>query len=104
MAQFDVYRNVNPRTKKEIPYLLDVQADLLASLATRVVVPLFTVSAMGTPVKHLTPKFRIDDTEVVMSTAQLAGVDQQILGEKIGSLAEQREDIIAALDFLLTGF
>lgn len=104
MAQFDLYRNTNPRTRDDIPYLLDVQADLLASLATRVVVPLFTVSAMGKPVKHLTPGFSIANVDLVMSTAQLAGVDQKILGEKVGSLAEHREEIIAALDFLFTGF
>jgi toxin CcdB len=104
MAQFDVYQNRNPRTRNEIPYLLDVQADLLASLATRVVVPLFAVTAMEMPVKHLTPRFKIDSTDVVMSTAQLAGVDQQVLGVKVGSLAVHREEIIAALDFLFTGF
>ena len=40
MAQFDVYRNPNPATRARIPYLLDVQSDLLEPLATRVVVPL----------------------------------------------------------------
>ena len=29
MAQFDVYENRNPVTKKKFPYLLDVQTDLL---------------------------------------------------------------------------
>ena len=38
MAQFDVYHNPNPATRKTIPYLLDVQADLLDAMATRVVV------------------------------------------------------------------
>ena len=40
MAQFDVYRNTNSATRKSIPYVLDVQTDLLDTLATRVVVPL----------------------------------------------------------------
>ena len=40
MAQFDVYLNPNAATRKIIPYLLDVQADLLDTLSTRVVVPL----------------------------------------------------------------
>ena len=29
MPQFAVYRNKNPKTKGEIPYLLDIQSDLL---------------------------------------------------------------------------
>lgn len=40
MPQFDVYRNRNPRSRRSIPYLLDVQSDLLTALSTRVVVPL----------------------------------------------------------------
>jgi toxin CcdB len=39
-----------------------------------------------------------------MSTAELAGVSRQILGDKVGSLKAERNAIIAALDFLFTGF
>ena len=104
MAQFDVYENQNPETKKYIPYLLDVQADLLDDLSTRVVVPLITAAAMGKAAKHLNPKFKILRTNVIMSTAELAGVDLRILGDKVCSLKEHRTEIIAALDFLFTGF
>lgn len=104
MAQFDVYINPNLATKQSIPYLLDVQADLLNNLTTRVVVPLITVSAMGKAAKHLNPQFKIKRTSVVMSTAELAGVNLHVLGEKVCSLKEQRNEIIAALDFLFTGF
>ena len=59
MAQFDVYENQNQETNQANPYLLDVQAELLDNLATRVVVPLITASAMGKAVKHLNPQFEI---------------------------------------------
>ncbi|HBA89025.1 MAG TPA: plasmid maintenance protein CcdB [Geobacter sp.] len=104
MAQFDVYENNNLQTKKKVPYLLNVQADLLAPLTTRVVVPLVSMSAIGKPVARLNPQFTIKGITVVMSTAQLAGVDKKILGEKVGSLKERRDEIIAALDFLFVGF
>jgi toxin CcdB len=104
MAQFDVYANPNPETKQSIPYLLDVQADLLDNLTTRVVVPLVTVSAMGKAATLLNPRFKIKRTSVIMSTAELAGVNQHVLGEKVCSLKGQRSEIIAALDFLFTGF
>jgi toxin CcdB len=104
MAQFDVYENPNPETKKSIPYLLDVQADLLDNLATRAVVPLITVAAMGKAAEHLNPQFKIRRSTVVMSTAELAGVSRHVMGEKVCSLKEHRDEIIAALDFLFTGF
>lgn len=40
MSQFTIYRNHNARTKNRIPFLLDVQSDLLSDLGTRVVIPL----------------------------------------------------------------
>ena len=104
MAQFDVYSNPNSETKRAIPYLLDVQADLLNNLRTRVVIPLYSVSAMGKAAKHLNPRFSIKRTTVIMSTAELAGVTVNTLGDTVCSLKEHRNEIIAALDFLFTGF
>ena len=104
MAQFDVFENPNEETNQAVPYLLDVQADLLDTLSTRVVVPLVAASAMGKAVKHLNPEFTIRNTTVFMSTAELAGIPVASMGEKVGSLKAQRHEIIAALDFLFTGF
>ena len=104
MAQFDVYENPNKETNQIVPYLLDLQADLLDNLATRVVAPLVAAALMGGAVQHLNPRFKVKDNVVFMSTAELAGVPIGALGERVGSLREQRNEIIAALDFLFTGF
>lgn len=103
MPQFDVYRNANPQTCLEIPYLLDVQSDLLDPLATRVVVPLVLATEMNKPAKKLNPQFKIEDKTVVMSTAELAGISHRTLGDKVGTFKEQRAEIVAALDLLFTG-
>jgi len=103
MAQFDVYLNPGTDTRDAIPYLLDVQADLLDGLATRVVVPLISAGDMPVAARHLNPQFRIREAAVVMSTAELAGVSVRSLGEKVASLKDRRDEIIAALDLLFTG-
>jgi len=103
MAQFDVYLNPNGATNQAIPYLLDVQSDLLESLATRVVAPLVLAEAMGLSARQLNPKFTVHGVIVVMSTAELAGVPRRLLGKKVISLKQQRDEIIAALDLLFTG-
>jgi toxin CcdB len=103
MAQFDVYRNVNRKTATTIPYLLNVQADLLESLVTRAVVPLVLASEMSTPAKGLNPKIEIEGAAVIMSTAELAGISVRVLGERVTSLKRRRQEIMAALDLLFTG-
>lgn len=104
MAQFDVYENPNPATAKAIPYLVEVQSDLLDGLSTRVVIPLVSAKQMGKPARHLNPSFTINGKTVVLSTQELAGISKQHLGAKVASLAGHRQEILAALDFLFTGF
>ncbi|MBA3507601.1 MAG: CcdB family protein [Betaproteobacteria bacterium] len=104
MPQFDVYRNVNPATRKRVPYLLDVQSDLLETLLTRIVVPLYRPDVTrGKAISRLNPVFAIDGKELVMLTPELAGVPRKSLGEKMGNLAPQRTEIVAALDLVCTG-
>lgn len=104
MAQFDVYQNLNADTKRSVPYLLDVQADLLSELGTRVVVPLMSTEKINKMLRHLNPLFEIDGRQFVMSASELAGVSVQILGARVLSLKHQRSAIIEALDFLFVGF
>lgn len=104
MAQFDVYRNSNPASRAMIPFLLDVQSDMLEPLATRIVIPLVLASEMGKAAKYLNPPVEIEGVALVMSTAELAGVPSRLLGDKVLSLAHRRDEIIAALDFLFSGF
>lgn len=104
MAQFAVHWNTNPATQGIVPYLLDVQSDLIEDLGTRVVVPLYPVSAMkGEILRTLTPVFEIEDLQHVMMTPQLAGIPRKSLGAKVADLSPQRDQIIAALDLLITG-
>ncbi|MCG3705644.1 CcdB family protein [Aliarcobacter butzleri] len=101
MAQFDVYENLNEKSKQNIPYLLDIQNDVLKNLSTRVVIPLVITTQS---INFLNPEFTINQIDVILSTAEMASIPMEILGEKICSLKEKREEIIGAVDFLVTGF
>jgi toxin CcdB len=102
MAQFDIYENQNPRTNKFIPYLLDVQTELLDDLQTRVVVPI-SVTNNQKPITGLMPLLDINGSSYLMLTPQLAGIHKKELGNAITNLANARQDILNALDFLITG-
>lgn len=102
MAQFDVYENQNSRTQELFPYLLDVQTGLLDDLQTRVVVPLSQLNNQK-PISNLTPLLNINGNNYLMLTPQLAGINKKELGNAITNLADGRQDILNALDFLITG-
>jgi toxin CcdB len=105
VAQFGVYRNKSPRSKSTYPYLVDVQSDLLDELQTRVVIPLTKASALAKrPLSNLTPALRFDGEAYLLMTPLLAGVARTDLGSSTGTLADQRQMIVAAIDFLLMGF
>ncbi len=105
MAQFGVYRNKSPRSKSTFPFLVEVQSDLLDELQTRVVIPLTKCTALAKrPLSNLTPAIKFDGETYTLMTPQLAGVARSDLGSSTGTLADQREVIVAAIDFLLMGF
>lgn len=105
MARFDVYQNKGPLAAST-PYLVDVQAELLDALDSRVVIPLRHLKQFP-KVKlpeRLAPVFRIEGRDFVLETPKLAAVPRRALGNPITSLLYERERITASLDFLMQGF
>lgn len=105
MARFDVYRNTGVHSA-EIPYLLDVQSDLLHGLETRVVIPLRRRDRFpaATLPNNLTPTFKVEKVECILETPKLAAVPRRLLKKPVASLAASQFQITAALDFLFQGF
>lgn len=87
------------------PLLLNVQSDLLGELHTLVVIPLAKATAhSGTSVRYLMPTVPFEGEAYVLVTPELGAIARRDLGPAVGSLAERRDAIIAALDFLVSGF
>ncbi|PZX09881.1 CcdB family protein [Celeribacter halophilus] len=98
MARYDVYASPDGAG-----FLLDVQAELLDDLNTRVVVPLMSVVAAPAPARQLNPVFDIRSERYVMVTQFLSAVPVSILKTSVVSLAKHDREIDGALDMLLTG-
>lgn len=104
MAQFSVYQNKNKATQQAYPYLLSIQTDLLATMQTCVVVPLTSLQAIShQPMSKLTPILTVQGQDYCMMTPQLAGIHRRELGAEVAVLSAYQPDIIAAIDFLLSG-
>ena len=102
--QFDVYDNKNASTKKRFQYLLDVQADILSSLETRVVIPLSVeTESREIILTQLMPVLPVKGRQHVAITPQMAGVPVRELNGPVENLSRFRTEIIGALDMLVTG-
>ena len=105
MPQFAVYLNKNLRSRSVFPLLVDVQAELLRNLETRVVIPLVKGAAFTSyPLGLVMPTVEVDGESYVLVTPQLAGVSQWDLGPHTGSVAAHSHAIFTAMDILLRGF
>ena len=103
MARFEVRSNLNRATAARVPYLLELQADLLSGLGTCLVAPLVPAAEFGPAATRLNPRFRIGKRTLVMDTALMAGVPRKLLGERVVSLADRSGEILGAVDFLVSG-
>ena len=105
MSQFCIHTNTNTSTKERYPFLLDIQNQLLDSLETRVVIPLILLSKYETqPIKELMPVLLINNKKYVVLTPLQSGIHKKNLGSFVIDITSKRQEIISALDFLLTGF
>jgi toxin CcdB len=101
MGRFDVYAASGTG---EVGYVLDVQADFLQDLNTRVVVPLLPPDVAPKPARSLNPVFDIGGHLHVMLTQFISSVPAKELGEPLLALDARSDDIMRALDMLLVGF
>lgn len=99
MARFDIYP-----APEGAGWLLDVQADLLDGLNTRVVVPLLPPAEAPRPARRLNPVFSIDGQKAVMVTQFLSAVPAGLLRQSVGSVADRADEVTAALDMLFSGY
>ena len=104
MKQFDIVANPFPRSRERQPFLVTLQSDLLVrSLDTVVVAPL-EPAASGTFADRLNPQIDVEGQPFVLLAQELVTVRKSVLGAPRGSAAAERDAIVAALDFLFTGF
>jgi len=105
IAQFDVYRN-SGKNRATIPYIVVVQSSYFEKSRRRVVVPLVSLNELSKtttlPASTINPIFTIEGDRVVLNPLEITSIPTEVLGDKIGSMANEGERIIAALDELLS--
>ena len=102
--QFTVYGNTG---KSAIyPLLLDVTSDIIGQLNRRIVIPLLPVEKYpaGRRPDRPVPVVRLTDgKEYAVMTHELASIPVQALGTVFCDASQYRNQIKAAIDFLIDG-
>ncbi len=101
--QFDVVANPDPIEAAHRPYLVVLQSDLVSGLSSTVVAPLVERDRMK-GAQRLNPVLTVEGREYWLATHELFAVDQRILRGTVASVANDRDAIIGALDFVFIGF
>lgn len=101
MARYDVYTFDHPHA----PLVVDVQADILSDLSTRVVIPLMPVAKAKDQVSsRLKPLVGVNGKHYVLITTDITVASVKDLKKQTANLDSYHRDITDAIDFLLQGF
>jgi toxin CcdB len=77
---------------------------LLEELETTVVIPLCPAASVGgIAITKIWPVLKTNDKNYIALTQQPAGIDKKSLGKEVCNLSNYRSEVIAALDFLVSG-
>ncbi|MFS8143976.1 CcdB family protein [Rhizobium sp. BR 249] len=99
MARFHAHQ-----LKNENILAIDLQANLLDDLPSRVMVPLYPVRELSWSISRLNPRFSIEGEIYVMATQRMASVPTSEIGKAIADLSGKSDAIIGAMDFFFQGF
>jgi toxin CcdB len=104
MAQFDVYQNPSKHQRSDIPWIVDIQSDLLSSLPTRLVLPLALRKHMpSTFPRTLCPAVKWEGDLLVALPHLAAPFRTKDLGQSKGSLRSEASTLVGAVDAVISG-
>ena len=98
MARFDVYRLADGGL------VVDLQADLLSDLTTRVVAPLLPLDGFLKPASNLNPIFDVDGEKHMLGVQFLAAIPNRELQNFVCSLSSDEQIMLKSFDMLFSGF
>jgi toxin CcdB len=102
--QFDVYPNPSPRMHHQYPFVVDIQSELLSSLTTRMVVPLAVTGLADKDLpRRLCPVLIVRGQNLMFVPFEAAPLEKRLLKAKTASVKGRADDIIAAMDAVMSG-
>lgn len=90
--------------REQYPFVVDVQSDLLGSLATRTAVPLAITQLTSSDVpRNLCPVFQVQGMQLMLLPFEAAPMPKSLLKTDVQSLKRFASEIVAAMDAVMSG-
>jgi hypothetical protein len=100
----DVLQSRKTQERRGIIGFIVFQSDRAAALETVLVIPCREIGA-NLDLGKLTPKLQINGKPALAMVPQMAAIERLALGDiVIGNVSEIRDELVQALDRLVTGF
>jgi toxin CcdB len=103
VAQFDVYPNPSSSAARGVPYVVNVQSDLIDGLSTRLCVPLATFDFAGSIPLKLSPNVVVKGRRLHALAHFAAPLPAARLRRPVANVAAEASALVAAIDVVLSG-
>lgn len=104
IRQFDVLDNPIPSARRALPFVAILQSDLAETGRDRVVAPMAPCAAMPPLAGRLIPIVQVENQDYALLVPSLTALPVTDLRQVGANLADDRDRILAALDYLFVGF
>lgn len=104
MKQFAVYKNKS-RNTQAYPYFIDIQADMLSHLNTRLIMPLTPKSNFNSQVEALTPVITIEQVDYVVLASMITTTDVKNLKAEdvVMDALHLGDKLVSTIDMMILG-
>ena len=103
MAQFDVFVNPLAAARRAYPFVVAMQSDLTVIGAEQLVAPIASSDFGPSANRRVMPVVELRGHDHVIVVPRLAVMRSRDLVEKVSSVASERKELLAAVDYLFFG-
>lgn len=100
--QHDVHVYPGPRTRANVPFIVELQADVSEG-RDRIVAPLIPAGRLSGVAGRQTPLIHFDGSAYYFIIPSMVLVPRSRLTKPVGTIRAYRDDIVRAIDWLFTG-
>jgi toxin CcdB len=103
MAQFDVFVNPLASASRAYPFVVSMQSELTVNGPEQLVAPIASKDYGQSSIRRIIPVVTVQGSDHVVLVPRLTVMRSRDLIQRVGSVAAERAELLAAIDYLFFG-